>query len=169
MRETKEVERAKCLFAAPCGITTGNEGSAYINAAKLDTGPRARSYPGGNYPRSSSNHFQSARSPFCSGRVLRSMLPISRPSFGMCECHDHNLAAVPVEDHRIWISFDGTTLAAGKCFRKSRRIRFDHFDRGVNLRCESDCSSSASLRVPIKCVVEFLPSRGIDLNVAGHV
>ena len=36
--------------------------SPYINAATLDTEPLARSYSGGILPRSSSNHFQYARS-----------------------------------------------------------------------------------------------------------
>ncbi len=44
-------------------------GLPYNNAAKLDTGPRAKSYPGGIRPRSSSNHFQSARSSHGSSRT----------------------------------------------------------------------------------------------------
>jgi hypothetical protein len=37
--------------------------SPYTLAVTLDTGPLARSYPGGIYPRLSSNHFQFARPP----------------------------------------------------------------------------------------------------------
>ena len=43
----------------------------YTLAATLDTGPLARSYPGGIRTRSSSNHFQSARARFGSASVDR--------------------------------------------------------------------------------------------------
>ena len=38
--------------------------NSYRHAATLDTGPLAKSYPRGIYPRLSSNHFQSARAFF---------------------------------------------------------------------------------------------------------
>ena len=45
--------------------------ASYRHAATLDTGPLAKSYPRGNSPRVSSNHFQSARSPLCSLRLAQ--------------------------------------------------------------------------------------------------
>ena len=50
----------------------------YTYAAKLDTGPLARSYPGGILPRSSSNHFQFARSLACSSITQSHLCPAAR-------------------------------------------------------------------------------------------
>jgi hypothetical protein len=44
------------------------------------------------------------------------MSPVPRPSLRVCDCHDHNLVVIAIEDHRIRISFDGARLAVREGF-----------------------------------------------------
>ena len=53
--------------------------SPYTLAETLDTGPLARSYPGGIFPRLSSNHFQFARPSIGSGLMFVRVPDVDRP------------------------------------------------------------------------------------------